>query len=85
MFIIFLLCLLLLFSSVSLSEESDKRHILKKFVGKAGAIFQLPMMGKYIDNYQHILLVPCIKEHYTPPVNQTRPKQATVRTYDFYT
>ncbi|CAL8110066.1 unnamed protein product [Orchesella dallaii] len=71
-------------ASVNLPEDLDKKKTLSTVVAQAGKIFQLPMMGKYLNNYKYIILVPCIKENYTPPASLVKTKQDTVRTYDFY-
>lgn len=76
-----------MFFSINLLPNTDKKKFLSEFVGKSGDIFKLPMMGKYLDNFKYVLLVPCIKEHYTPqycPAKAKFDQQATTRTYDYY-
>ncbi|ODN00018.1 hypothetical protein Ocin01_06660, partial [Orchesella cincta] len=73
-------------ASVVLPVDVDKKKVLKDVVAKAGSVFGLPMMGKYLNNYRYIVLVPCIKEKYTPPpsLGKSKHEQVSVRTYDFY-
>lgn len=35
---------------------------------KANEIFRMPMAGKYKNNCEHLVLIPCIKEHRNKPV-----------------
>lgn len=73
------------FFSLKLSAIQNKTQCLKQFVAKAGEIFQLPMMGKFTVNCKYIILIPCIKECYTPPTNQgiSQEPQTTIRKYSF--
>lgn len=71
--------------SVNLPQAMDKRWIFKYFVKKSEDIFKVPMSGKYIDNYKHIVLVPCIAEIFTPrQACKECASRTDVRTWDFY-
>lgn len=41
-------------------QSKQKVEFFRIFVEKAWSIFYLPMMGKYIENFKHIVLIPCV-------------------------